>query len=75
MIIGKSQVHGYLLSFRDDSILEYLDELEDYQSDRAFAENLYNRQQIEVFDLERKSLGVAWVYLMTLAQIAKFGSK
>lgn len=71
MIVGNTQVHGYLLSFPDASILESLDELEDYQSDRDATENLYNRQQIEVFDLEGNSLGLAWAYFMTLAQVTK----
>jgi len=77
MIVGNSPVYGYLLSFSDDSILASLDELEDYQSDRAsienFAENLYNRQQIEVFDIQGILLGKAWAYLMTSVQVIKFG--
>ncbi len=73
MTIGARRVHGYLLSFRDMSILEQLDELEDYQSDRPQSENLYDRQQIEIFDLAEKSLGLAWAYLMTLEQVTKFG--
>ncbi|WP_103667017.1 gamma-glutamylcyclotransferase [Pseudanabaena sp. BC1403] len=73
MILGDQQVHGYLLSFPDISILESLDDLEDYQCDRAAAENVYNRQQIEVFDVEGNSLGFSWAYLMTLEQVTKFG--
>ncbi|PZO35827.1 MAG: hypothetical protein DCF19_22935 [Pseudanabaena frigida] len=72
MIVGNTQVHGYLLSFPDASILESLDDLEDYQCDRPTSENAYNRQQIEVFDLEGKALGLAWAYFMTLAQVTKF---
>jgi gamma-glutamylcyclotransferase (GGCT)/AIG2-like uncharacterized protein YtfP len=72
MIVGNSPVYGYLLSFKDDSILESLDELEDYQSDRAFAENLYNRQSIEVFENKSISLGIAWAYFMTLEQVTRF---
>jgi gamma-glutamylcyclotransferase (GGCT)/AIG2-like uncharacterized protein YtfP len=73
MIAGNQQVHGYLLSFPDASILESLDDLEDYQGDRHAAENLYDRQKIEIFDLAEKSLGFAWVYLMTSAQVIHFG--
>jgi gamma-glutamylcyclotransferase (GGCT)/AIG2-like uncharacterized protein YtfP len=72
MIVGNSPVYGYLLSFKDDSILESLDELEDYQSDRAFSENLYNRQSIEVFENKSISLGIAWAYFMTLEQVTRF---
>jgi gamma-glutamylcyclotransferase (GGCT)/AIG2-like uncharacterized protein YtfP len=70
--VGNSPVYGYLLSFKDDSILESLDELEDYQSDRAFSENLYNRQSIEVFENKSISLGIAWAYFMTLEQVTRF---
>ena len=72
MIVGNQRVHGYLLSFNDVSILEALDELEDYQCDRAASANLYNRQQIEVFDLAEKSVGMAWAYFMTSEQVIKF---
>ncbi len=72
MIQGDRQVQGYLLTFENDRILESLDELEDYQSDRPFSENLYMRQRIEVFNLEGISLGLAWVYLMNLEQVTKF---
>jgi gamma-glutamylcyclotransferase (GGCT)/AIG2-like uncharacterized protein YtfP len=72
MTVGNSPVYGYLLSFKDDSILESLDELEDYQSDRAFSENLYNRQSIEVFENKSISLGIAWAYFMTLEQVTRF---
>jgi gamma-glutamylcyclotransferase (GGCT)/AIG2-like uncharacterized protein YtfP len=71
IILGDRQVHGYLLSFPDASILDSLDELEDYQSDRPASKNLYNRQQIEVFDVEGASLGMAWAYFMTLEQVTK----
>lgn len=73
MISGDRQVRGYLLSFPEVSILESLDDLEDYQCDRPASENLYNRQQIEVFDLEGNSLGFAWAYFMTLDRVTKFG--
>ncbi|MFM7603033.1 MAG: gamma-glutamylcyclotransferase [Pseudanabaena sp.] len=72
MTVGNAQVHGYLLSFPDASILEALDELEDYQSDRASHENLYDRRLIEVFDLQGESLEMAWAYFMELAQVTKF---
>jgi len=29
------------------------------------SENLYNRQQIEIYDLHGLSLGLAWVYFMS----------
>ncbi|HBC43344.1 MAG TPA: hypothetical protein DCZ88_16050 [Pseudanabaena sp.] len=72
MISGNSPVKGYLLSFPDASILESLDELEGYQSTRPNFENLYNRYEIEVFDLDRNSLGLAWTYVMTFEKVLQF---
>ena len=69
MTPGDSQVQGFLLAFADASILGYLDELEDYDPNRQPQDNEYNRQLIEVYDLEGRSLGLAWVYLMTLEQV------
>lgn len=71
MTIGNTQVHGYLLTF-PVSILEAMDSLEDYQSDRDTSENLYHRQRIEIFDFAENSLGLAWAYLMTKEQVIKF---
>jgi gamma-glutamylcyclotransferase (GGCT)/AIG2-like uncharacterized protein YtfP len=61
-----------ILSFDDANILEALDKLEDYKCDRNTSENLYDRQQIEVFDLTEKSMGRAWAYFMTSEQVIKF---
>ncbi|NUN63787.1 gamma-glutamylcyclotransferase [Pseudanabaena biceps] len=75
MVLGdqsSQSVYGYLFTFPDRRTLESLDELEDYQCDRPSCENLYNRQEIEVFDLAVNSLGLAWVYVMTKEQVNKF---
>ncbi len=72
MIEGNNQVHGYLLTFADSNILKSLDQLEDYQSDRPAAENLYTRQWIEVLTPTGNSLGFAWAYLMTAEQVNQF---
>lgn len=71
MTLGDSLVHGYLLSFADSGILSGLDELEDYQPSRQISENLYNRQQVEVFNL--KEISLAWVYLMTPDRVNQIG--
>ncbi|AFY36149.1 gamma-glutamylcyclotransferase [Calothrix sp. PCC 7507] len=73
MTLGYDQVHGYLLSFADLGVLHDLDDLEDYQPARQVSENLYNRQQIEVFNLQKISLAWAWVYLMTPDRVSKIG--
>lgn len=73
MTLGDSHVYGYLLCFTDSRVLNQLDELEGYQPVRTASENLYNRQQIEIYDLEQTSLGLAWVYLMTSKQIHQLG--
>jgi gamma-glutamylcyclotransferase (GGCT)/AIG2-like uncharacterized protein YtfP len=73
MTLGDSLVHGYLLSFADSGILSGLDELEDYQTSRRISENLYNRQQVEVFNLKEITLAWAWVYLMTPNRVSQIG--
>ncbi|PZU93009.1 MAG: hypothetical protein DCE90_17155 [Pseudanabaena sp.] len=69
----QSAVYGYLFTFASDDILEALDELEEYQCDRAASENLYNRQQIEVFDYDKQTLGLAWIYCMDSTQVINLG--
>ncbi|MGB3754821.1 MAG: gamma-glutamylcyclotransferase [Rivularia sp. (in: cyanobacteria)] len=66
---GNNSVYGYLLSFNDSKVLNHLDELEDYHPQRLASENLYNRMQVEIFDLESNSLGLAWVYFMSSAKV------
>ncbi|WP_298921271.1 gamma-glutamylcyclotransferase [uncultured Nostoc sp.] len=73
MTLGNTQVYGYLLSFSNLRILNELDMLENYQPTRQPSENLYNRQIIEVYQLQSLSLGWAWVYLMTLDQVNQLG--
>ena len=69
MTTGNDLVYGYLLSFANSEILNSLDELEDYHPQRLAWENLYNRTQVEIFDLESNSLGLAWVYFMNSTKI------
>ncbi|MBW4558685.1 MAG: gamma-glutamylcyclotransferase [Trichormus sp. ATA11-4-KO1] len=69
MTPGEDSVHGYLLSFADLGILDALDELEDYQPARQMSENLYYRQQVEIYNLQGLSLGDAWAYLMAPEQV------
>lgn len=71
MTLGDSHVYGYLLTFVDAGVLNNLDILEDYQPSRQRTENLYNRQEVEIYDLQGRSLGIAWVYLMTPQQICQ----
>ncbi|WP_373524897.1 gamma-glutamylcyclotransferase [Nostoc sp.] len=73
MTLGNRQVHGYLLYFSNQKILNELDVLEDYQPTRQPPENLYNRQIIEVYEPQSLALGWAWVYLMTLDRVEQLG--
>jgi len=66
---GNNSVYGYLLSFANPEVLSRLDELEDYHPQRPNNENLYNRIQVEIFDLENNSLGLAWVYFMSSVKV------
>ena len=72
MTTGNDKVYGYLLSFANAEVLSSLDELEGYHPQRPNQENFYNRTQVEIFDLENNSLGLAWVYLMSLMMIFQF---
>jgi gamma-glutamylcyclotransferase (GGCT)/AIG2-like uncharacterized protein YtfP len=73
MTPGEDWVKGYLLCFQDSTILQELDELEDYSCDRDPIENEYERRWIEVFDLQFSSLGSAWAYFMEPEKISNFG--
>jgi gamma-glutamylcyclotransferase (GGCT)/AIG2-like uncharacterized protein YtfP len=68
IVPGDSITHGYLLTFQEAEILGILDEYE--QHDPTEIEpfglgNDYDRQEIEVFDLNRSLIGIAWAYVMT----------
>jgi gamma-glutamylcyclotransferase (GGCT)/AIG2-like uncharacterized protein YtfP len=69
MTTGKSKVMGFLLTFSNEEILESLDELEDYSSQRSPQDNEYERQKILVYDLTEEPLGEAWSYVMTLKKV------
>jgi gamma-glutamylcyclotransferase (GGCT)/AIG2-like uncharacterized protein YtfP len=71
MTQGNNLVYGYLLSFTDSEVLNSLDELEDYSTQRAISENLYNRKQVEVYDLKNNSLDFAWIYLMSFDKVCQ----
>ena len=73
MTPGNFKVRGVLLSFAKLEILQQLDWLEDYDPQRAIAENEYYREQIEVYDTSLLLLGNAWTYLMTPQQVRTFG--
>lgn len=72
MIRGDDQVQGFLLTFADSAIFDSLDQLEDYDPNRRPEDNEYNREQIEVYDKAGQSLGLAWVYFMTLGKVQNF---
>ena len=65
-------VRGYLLTFYQLTVLQSLDQLEDYHPSRPKSQNLYQRHQIEVYD-RHKSLGQAWTYSMSQQQIDFYG--
>jgi len=69
------RVEGFVLSFPNVEVLNYLDLLEDYHPRRPIEENEYYRQQIDTYNLDLTSLSSAWVYLMTLKQINTFGGR
>jgi gamma-glutamylcyclotransferase (GGCT)/AIG2-like uncharacterized protein YtfP len=73
MTAGDRPVYGYLLSFTDAVVLDAMDQLEDFDSRRPADRNEYNRVETEVFDLRGRSLGSAWVYLMSPELVKQAG--
>jgi gamma-glutamylcyclotransferase (GGCT)/AIG2-like uncharacterized protein YtfP len=64
MVAGEGNVYGFLLCFDDSTILDDLDELEDYHPGRDRAQNEYQRESIAIFDLNFKPVDTAWAYFM-----------
>lgn len=73
MTAGVGDVYGFVLTFSSIAILGDLDRLEDYDSLRPPEQNEYQRQEIEIFDRDRQSLGTAWAYLMLRDRIHSLG--
>ncbi|HLO47270.1 MAG TPA: gamma-glutamylcyclotransferase [Kamptonema sp.] len=73
MTEGVGNVYGFMLTFSNNAILAALDRLEDYNPQHSPAKNLYQRQEIELFDRDRQSLGTAWAYLMLRDRVQSLG--
>jgi gamma-glutamylcyclotransferase (GGCT)/AIG2-like uncharacterized protein YtfP len=73
MTPGTQPIYGVVLSFADLEVLKDLDELEGYEAGRSPEHNEYIRQEQEVFDLEGRSLGRVWVYVMSVEQAQQWG--
>lgn len=73
MTEGTDPVQGYVLIFDDPSVVNELDELEGYDPQRSPDQNEYQRIWVEVFDLNRRSLGSAWAYVMSSDQALSLG--
>jgi gamma-glutamylcyclotransferase (GGCT)/AIG2-like uncharacterized protein YtfP len=72
-IYGFGQVHGFVLSFDDRSVLLELDKLEDYDPQRQPAENDYTRELVTTYTLDRTPSISAWAYFMNPQHIRQFG--
>jgi gamma-glutamylcyclotransferase (GGCT)/AIG2-like uncharacterized protein YtfP len=75
MTLGKTWVKGYLLTLADADILAALDGLEDYDPHRPETQNEYQRRETEVFEMEGRSLGLAWAYFMTLQKVQQYDGR
>jgi gamma-glutamylcyclotransferase (GGCT)/AIG2-like uncharacterized protein YtfP len=75
MTSGQGWVQGFVLAFAHPQILSQLDDYEDHDPERSSADNLYDRQQLEVFTPSHSSLGLAWVYLMQPQFVRILGGK
>lgn len=72
MTAGNSRVKGVLLTFTDDTVLPYLDELEDYDKERSPELNLYYRSLVPVYDQSDRFLAQAWCYFMSQEKVKQF---
>ncbi len=70
---GDRSIYGVVLTFADPKILGELDRLEDYDPNRSPDENEYEREQTEVVDLEGRSLGIVWIYRMSVSRAKQLG--
>ncbi len=75
MTVGYNLVYGYLLEFSDANVISTLDTLEGYHPSRQKSENLYNREQVAIFDLQGKKQAEAWIYIMTKHRVNLLGGK
>lgn len=73
MTEGKNKVWGVLLSFADPQILESLDRLEGYQSERAAHLNSYYRALVSVYDESDCQIAEAWAYYMSSSKVRQYG--
>ncbi len=73
MTAGDRPIYGFLLSFSDLQVLRDLDTLENYDPQRPATENEYQREKVEVFDLNLQPLGWAWIYRMLPEQPGQLG--
>ena len=75
MTRGDSNVHGFVLSFRNPEILQDLDKLEDYHPERLPEKNEYQRQNIKILSQDGKYLGQVWSYLMLPEKVELLGGQ
>lgn len=73
MVAGEGYVSGFLLCFADEAILDDLDRLEDYHPGRDRSQNEYQRESIEICDLNCQPLGTAWAYFMLPDRVRSLG--
>lgn len=62
MVPGEGVVQGVILSFSDVSILQALDQLENYDPQRPPEQNEYQRQQIQTYNVDHQPLSRVWAY-------------
>ncbi|MEO1209571.1 MAG: gamma-glutamylcyclotransferase [Cyanobacteria bacterium J06638_20] len=70
---GTGDVYGYVLEFDNPTLLNKLDELEDYEPQRPAEANDYNRIEIDVVDENRQPIGRVWFYQMTAERAQAMG--
>ncbi|MCL2933367.1 MAG: gamma-glutamylcyclotransferase [Trichodesmium sp. MAG_R03] len=75
MTRGDSNVHGFVLSFKNPKVLLELDKLEDYHPECPPEKNEYQRQSINTFSSDKKYIYRVWSYLMSPEKVELLGAQ
>lgn len=73
MTAGKNKIQGVILTLKNWQVLQDLDRLEGYQTNRLPELNEYDRNLVTVYNKSDRPLGQAWAYYMTIDKVRQYG--
>lgn len=73
LLRGDNWIRGDVLCFDDEHLMAELDDLEDFKPGREPDKNLYLREPISIYDLNKRLLTSVQTYRMTLATAQSLG--